>query len=89
MPLLLEGVASSDEAANENPEPCVVCTQKPAECGVWGLRVCYPCAAHWAEHSPTYGDLEARFGAEVDAPKEFRRFTDVWAEARRAKARAA
>lgn len=69
----------------EKPEPCVGCG-KDSECAVWGHRVCYPCASDWRDRAPTYGDLEAKYGQEFNAPEIYRAFTARWLAARNARA---
>lgn len=50
---------------------------------VWDHPFCYPCAAEWNVHAPTYGDIEAKYGKDADAPAVYRAYTARWLKARK------
>jgi len=64
---------------------CEACG-KDAECGIWGHHVCYRCAADFAKHAPTYGDIEKKYGAEANPAAVYRQFTERWLAARKGRA---
>lgn len=75
-----------DTAANVQAEVCEACGKAPSECGVWGKKTCYPCAADWGTAAPTYGDIEAKYGTDADTVAIYKAFTERWVAARKARA---
>lgn len=69
----------SDEAEVE----CAACGG-PGECGVWGTKLCYPCASDWRDRAPTYGDIIAKYGSDDNSVAVYRAFTERWLQKRRA-----
>ncbi len=64
---------------------CAACPS-PAECEVWGIQVCRPCASDWAAHSPTHGQIFGKYGPEADTVKIYQEFTERWLKARKERA---